>query len=984
MKGWRIGACIWLMCAVVCVAAGSEYHGELLLNGVPVPGVSVIATNGKQEITTTSDDHGVFSFPDLAEGTWNFEVSMTGFAVTKHEVTVNKQTPPAKWDLTLLPPEQTMSQAAQSKSQRITQNAPLDQQLEEQALDGLLINGSLNNGAASPYRQNAAFGNNRRNPRALYNGGIAAILGNSVFDAKPFSLTGQNTPKPSYSNVTGIVTFGGPLRIPHVIPNGPNVFIGYQWTRDHNAVTETALVPTLAQRSHVISRQAEALLALYPLPNFTANSRYNYQTAAVSARHQDALQARFDKVLSKNQFSGRIAFQDTRSDTPNVLGYSDSSDILGINTRLNWSHRLQREWLLTLGYQFSRLSTKLTPYFAYRSNISGNAGITGNNQDPVNWGPPTLVFSSGLASLTDGLPASNHNQTNGESVSLLWTHRTHNVTMGGDYRREQFNYLTQENPRGTFTFTGAATGSDFEDFLLGIPDTSSVAFGNADKYLRQAIYDGYVADDWRVNAAFTLNAGIRWEYGAPITELFNRLVNLDVTPGFASVAPVLASNPIGPLTGQRLPSSLMRPDRSGWEPRVGIAWRPLPASSLVVRAGYGVYYDTSVYQSIAVELAQQPPFSKTLTVQNSPLDPLTLENGFKASPAIVPNTFAIDPNFRVGYAQQWQLSIQQDLPGSMQLTAIYSGIKGTRGLQEFLPNTFPIGAANPCLACDSGYVYVASNGNSIREAAQLQLRRRLHNGFTAQVQYTFAKSIDDDSSLGGQEVLTTATPTATPAPQSSTQSNQTNTTSTIAAAPETPTPPATIAQNWLNLRAERGLSSFDQRHLVSMQIQYTTGMGMGGGTLLSGWRGALLKEWTFAAEITAGSGLPQTPIYLAAVPGTGVTGSIRPEYSGAPLYRSPAGFFLNPAAYMAPLVGQWGNAGRNTITGPAEFALNATMGRTFRLKDRLNLDVRLDATNALNHVTYASWNTIINNAQFGLPVAANAMRSVQMTARLRF
>jgi hypothetical protein len=100
----------------------------------------------------------------------------------------------------------------------IAQSAPLDQQLEEQALDWLLINGTLNNGAASPYRQNAAFGNNRRSPRALYNGGIAAILGNSVFDAKPFSLTGQNTPKPSYSNVTGVVTFGGPLRIPHVIP----------------------------------------------------------------------------------------------------------------------------------------------------------------------------------------------------------------------------------------------------------------------------------------------------------------------------------------------------------------------------------------------------------------------------------------------------------------------------------------------------------------------------------------------------------------------------------------------------------------------------------------------------------------------------------------------------------------------------------------------------------------------------------------------
>jgi hypothetical protein len=97
------------------LAAGSEYHGELLLNGVPVPGVSVTATNGKQEITTTSDERGAFSFPDLPDGSWTFEVSMTGFAVTKHEVTVNKDTPPAKWDLTLLPAEQTMSQVAQSK-----------------------------------------------------------------------------------------------------------------------------------------------------------------------------------------------------------------------------------------------------------------------------------------------------------------------------------------------------------------------------------------------------------------------------------------------------------------------------------------------------------------------------------------------------------------------------------------------------------------------------------------------------------------------------------------------------------------------------------------------------------------------------------------------------------------------------------------------------------------------------------------------------
>ncbi len=371
--------------------------------------------------------------------------------------------------------------------------------------------------------------------------------------------------------------------------------------------------------------------------------------------------------------------------------------------------------------------------------------------------------------------------------------------------------------------------------------------------------------------------------------------------------------------------------------------------------------------------------SKTLSVQNSSTDPLTLANGFNASPTTIPNTFGIDPNFRVGYAQNWQLSLQRDLPGSLVLSATYSGIKGTRGLQEFLPNTFPAGAVNPCPACSAGYTYLTSNGNSTREAGTIQLRRRLHSGFTALAQYTFSKSIDDVASLGGQGAIAPTTVSSSPTAQNPAESSQTG-----AAAGAASTGNAMIAQNWLNLSAERALSSFDQRHLLSLQIQYTSGMGLAGGTLLNGWRGALLKEWTFVTQITAGSGLPLNPVYLAAVPGTGVTGTIRPDYTGAGLYSAPPGLSLNPAAYSAPLPGQWGNAGRNTITGPVQFTLDSSMGRTFRLRDRLNLDLRVDATNTLNHVTFTSWNTIINNAQFGFPVAANAMRSLQTTLRLRF
>ena len=368
---------------------------------------------------------------------------------------------------------------------------------------------------------------------------------------------------------------------------------------------------------------------------------------------------------------------------------------------------------------------------------------------------------------------------------------------------------------------------------------------------------------------------MRWEYGAPITELYGRLVNLDIAPGYTAVAPVVSRDPVGPLTGGRYPDSLVQPDKHAIEPRVGIAWRPLLASSLIVRAGYGLTYNTSVYQSIAAQMAQQSPLSKSLSVQNGPGDPLTLANGFNASTSITPNTFAIDPNFRVGYAHNWNISVQRDLPGAMIAAVTYLGIKGTRGPQEFLPNTVPAGVTKPCPACPSGYAYMTSNGNSTREAGQFQLRRRLHNGFTATVQYTLAKAIDD-AALGGKGQAVQV-----------------------------------VAQNWLDLSAERGLSSFNQRNLLNVQMQYSTGVGIGGGTLLSGWRGALFKDWTFTTQITAGSGLPLTPVYFTAVGGTGVTGSVRPEYTGAPLYAAPPGLFSESCGVHG--AGPWSMGKRGEI-----------------------------------------------------------------------
>ncbi len=153
---------------------------------------------------------------------------------------------------------------------------------------------------------------------------------------------------------------------------------------------------------------------------------------------------------------------------------------------------------------------------------------------------------------------------------------------------------------------------------------------------------------------------------------------------------------------------------------------------------------------------------------------------------------------------------------------------------------------------------------------------------------------------------------------------------------------------------------------------------------MKGWKTALLKEWTLSGQLNAASGYPLTPVYPAAVLGTGVTGPVRPDYAGADIKAAPAGLHLNPAAYTAPAAGHWGNAGRNSITGPSQFGLNASLARTFRTSDRTSLDLRVDANNVLNHVTFPSWNTTVGNAQFGLPMMANPMRNVQTTIRWAF
>ena len=1051
--------------------AASQHHGQVTFGGLPVPGVTVTATQDGKRFVAITDQQGSYTFAALDEGVWTFQVEMQGFETQTRETMIGADTPSDVWELKLLPIDQianiVVPDSAESapatglpalpggnNTTNAAQPAPKPKGFEravvnsstnapptpppsdtnsatsenssdvaQSAATGLLVNGSVNNGAASAFAQAAAFGNNRKGPGSLYNGGAGIIFDTSSWDATPVSLTGIPTPKPSYNNAQVVSALGGPLGLPHHLINDSNFFVAYQHQANDNAIVLPGRVPTMLERNGnfsqtldaagnpvelinpatgtpfpgdtvPVSTQAQALLNYYPLPNVAGSGLYNYQAPVLSFTGQNAVQARASKNSGPNQFFGNFAYQGATARATDLFGFENTTNTSGVDATANWSrwHRVGTTYMtIHFKYEFSRLGTDVTPFFAGRTNVSGSAGISGNDQSSINWGPPNLIFSSGVAGFSSPEYTRDANLTHAFSYDTLWYRGRHTIQFGGDVRRQEFNIFSQQDARGTFDFTGAATqamsggalvagtGSDLADFMLGVPDAVQISFGNADKYLRGWSYDAFINDDWRVNSGLSLNVGVRWEFAKPLTELQDRLANLDISPGFTAAAPILASDPSGTVTGQTYSGSLLRPDYRGIEPRLGVAWRPKPASPLVIRFGYGIYDNTSVYQVIAAQLAQQPPFTKTLNIQNSAANPLTLATAFNTVPNGTNNTFAVDPDFRVGYAQNWQASVQEDLPGSMVLTASYLGIKGTRLMQEFLPNTFPLGATNPCPTCPAGFVYLGSNANSSREAAQIQLRRRLSNGLAATLQYTYSKAVDDASALAA-----TSLGTAGSAPTAGTGTNQ-PTGSTIFAPIGTAAPTApSIAQNWLNPGAERGPSTFDQRHLLSLQMQYSSGEGLRGGALLRGWRGTVLKEWTFTPTLLVGTGFPETPTYLTNVVGTGITGTIRPNYTGASITAAPAGLFLNPAAYSAPLPGQWGDVGRDSITGPTEFFLNASIGRTFRMTSRLNADWRMDATNLLNLVTYTSYNTIVTSPLFGLPNQANTMRKLQMTLRVRF
>jgi hypothetical protein len=216
----------------------AEYHGEVKFAGLPLPGVTIVATQGDNALTAATDARGLYSFPDLPEGHWSLHAEKTGFAAAT--VAIDSDSPAAALELTMLPPSEIhlVIQPASSFQSTVLDPsstppdtepaAEVTEELQRRAADGFLINGSALNGAASAFAQASTFGNARRGGRRLYTYAFSLTDSNSVLDAANYSLAGQRTPKPPFNNMTGTISFGGPLRIPRLLPgNGPTLALEY-------------------------------------------------------------------------------------------------------------------------------------------------------------------------------------------------------------------------------------------------------------------------------------------------------------------------------------------------------------------------------------------------------------------------------------------------------------------------------------------------------------------------------------------------------------------------------------------------------------------------------------------------------------------------------------------------------------------------------------------------------------------------------------
>lgn len=735
-----------------------------------------------------------------------------------------------------------------------------------------------------------------------------------------------------------------------------------------------------ANRLNAVSRR---LLDLTPLPTREGITN-NFVGARRSLGDENQANIRIDHQLRERDFLyGTYHMTDEASSIDSPQG-----TITGTRTSVNahvasvaWTRAFSPSLINNVKLGFNRLRAVDGVYNEGVRDIVGELGIEGISRDPLNWGFPNL--STGSVTIVND--SANRPTNQRDSVYQLIDDATlirgrHSLSFGGEFRRVGFNFRQANPSRGQFRFTGAFTrgpnantpvansGLELADFLLGDPQQATRIEGVPQSYLRSNYQALFIGDNVRLTRRLTLIAGLRWDYFAPPTELRDNYYNLDFST--LPAAPRLVRVGVG---SSSLPERGVQANIANFAPRLGFAFQV--NANTVLRSAYGIYnvqeigaiYYNLVRNGVRTEVNDSSPLTPQLEFASAFTRP-----AFSATPSY----YYIDPNALTPYVQQWNFSVQRELPMHMVLETLYAGAKGTHLFRYRTFNTPFQTETGANLSPRAGNIQqlrtfpalgpisaLETSASSIYHSLQVRLEKRFSAGVSFVNSFTWSKSIDD-ADIPVSDVYQNAG-----------------------------------AQDERNLRAERGRSFFDVGKRFSSAVILEPPVGVGRMWANRGLLGHIAGPWRISSLLTAQDGYPQNPYNFGSsatlgtvqranvVPGQKLV--LAPEERAAlpvtPQRPRPDLQYYNPSALTTAPTYELGTAGRNILPTPGSLTVDLALYRIFAMPwEGHNLSFRADLLNALNIVNYGIPTATPWAANFGILTSVNGMRTVTLSLKYAF
>jgi hypothetical protein len=899
-----------------------------------------------------------------------------------------------------------------------------------------------------------------------FHGNLYEFFRNKALNANDFFLEQQGQPKPVLSRNQFGGTLGGPIIRDRVF-----FFASYQGTRERNGASliNSLMSPTLpvfltdnnrtaagiaaafnAYNATLPPAQQQAPLAaasINPIAIALLNARLpggqfaipsaststgSVTISDISRFREDQFNGNFDiKLSDKHSFTGKAFFASNPTTQANynfaglgngptqLPGFGGNLDIIQTLTSLTDTYVFSANVVNQARFGFSRLrvtSTPVEPFTGAQFGINNPIG----NLFP---GLPTIVLP-GLFTLGSSSFADQSSRINAWSMNdtLSIVAGNHRLRVGGEYRYSQVNFYFNAFSRGFLQFspTTANPFSAFTNFLTG-SGISIIGSGVYDRALRTNDFGAYVQDDWKVTSRLTLNLGLRYDfYGYP-KDIRGRLVNF-IPEQFrqgTALAPagppngfVQAGNATNPIAGVPLVDDTLVPnDKNNFAPRVGFAYSVSDSARVVLRGGYGIYYDrlstryantqllNYPYLALAVGVVNplggiipgllpysnpfvpvpQPTSFPVNTTVPSPLNPLTPLVGVPISGIF------IDPNLRTPYIQQYNTNVQWEFADNYLLEVGYVGASGRKLLQVITLNQ-PIynRAANSFVApfpqpgnsfasflstqknSAGGIQQVQSTSNSQYNSLQVSVTKRFTRGLQFLAAYTLSDSTDYYSGTAVNELQA-------------------------------------VAGDQYNWRTNRGPSDFERRHRFVYSFVYDLPKTNSD----SGFARAILNNWELAGILTLQSGLPfsiidnpnnniiQRANFSQTYPGLIYTSGSTEDRLNA--YFNTAAFNTSRPIVAGGALGlvnnptfdpnfPFGNTPRNFLRGPGQKNLDFSVVKFIPFTERVRGEFRTEFFNLFNWANFANPNNnIAVPATFGrITQTSTGPRVIQLAFKLNF